>query len=67
MNNNNDVTFLVSFTVTGDDPRTILAQELVKITNENIYDVEIVDDTEFDFIGGLEDDYNFFEDIDMEG
>jgi hypothetical protein len=68
---NKEVVFLVSFTVEGDDPQVILANELVKIDNPSITNIEVVedllfdedssfDDDDFDFIGGLEDDYDFF-------
>lgn len=66
MGNSNEVTFLVSFTVSGDDPRTTLATELIKIDHKDITEVELLEDDEFDFIGGLEDDYDFFQGLDTE-
>lgn len=58
----NQVTFLVSFTVEGKDPRSILAQQLHLIDNDSISEIEIVEDDEFDFIGGLEDEFYFGDD-----
>jgi hypothetical protein len=63
MSSNKEVTFLVSFTVGGEDPRTSLAHYLQGISDENITSIEILEDDEFDFIGGLEDDYDFFSGI----
>lgn len=59
--NNNKVTFLVSFTIEDNDPRTILAQELLKINHPNILEVEVVDDNVFDFDDIDADEYDFFD------
>ena len=63
MSNNNKVTFLVSFAVTGNDPLSTLAQELQRIENKDIIEIDLLEDDEFDFIGGLEDDYDFFSEL----